>query len=82
MIGCVAYTLCYAQHPFQEAQKLSICNAQYFFPSTPVVPDNLKDLIRLCLIPNPNERPNILKLMAVLDNYYQLPEINLPKAAE
>ena len=29
MLGCVAYTLCDALHPFQESQKLAIINANY-----------------------------------------------------
>ena len=73
MLGCVAYTLCYAQHPFMESQKLAICNAVYHFPQNPPVPSKLQDLIRLMLIPDPEQRPNITKLLAVLDNYSQIP---------
>ena len=81
MLGCVAYTLCYAQHPFMESQKLAICNAHYNFPQNLAVPTKLQDVIRLCLIPDPEQRPNVIKLLSVLDNYYQLPSINLPEAA-
>lgn len=70
MIGCVAYTLCYAQHPFQESQKLAIVNANYSFPQSPSVPDKLKDVIRLCLVADPEQRPNIARLLSILDNYY------------
>ena len=73
MLGCVAYTLCYAQHPFMESQKLAICNAVYHFPQNLPVPSKLQDLIRLMLIPDPEQRPNITKLLAVLDNYSQIP---------
>lgn len=41
MIGCVAFTLCYAQHPFMESSKLAICTASYIFPQTPQVPTKL-----------------------------------------
>ena len=81
MIGCVAFTLMYAQHPFMESQKLAICTATYNFPQTPQVATKLQDFVRLCLIPDPEQRPNIAKLLSILDNYYQLPSINLPDAA-
>ena len=81
MLGCVAYTLCYAQHPFQEAQKLAIVNASYYFPTDKVVSPKLQDFIRICLIPNPSERPNVLNLLSLLDNWNQIPQINLPPSA-
>ena len=70
-----------------ESQKLAICNAHYNFPQTVAggvasnVPTKMQDLVRLCLIPDPEQRPNITKLLSILDNYYQLPSINLPEAA-
>ena len=81
MLGCVAYTLCFATHPFAESQKLAICQATYNFPQNTQVNEKLKDIIRLCLIPDPEQRPNIAKVLSILDNYYQLPVINLPEAA-
>ena len=32
MIGCILYTLCYAKHPFMDAQKLAIINGQFTIP--------------------------------------------------
>ena len=32
MLGCILYTMCFAKHPFFEAQKLAIINAHYFIP--------------------------------------------------
>jgi AP2-associated kinase len=32
MIGCVAFTMIFAEHPFKDAQKLAICSANYNFP--------------------------------------------------
>jgi AP2-associated kinase len=81
MLGCVAYTLCYALHPFQEAQKLAIINANYQFPADKPCSEKMQDFIRLCLIPNPQDRPNICNLLAILDNWSALPSINLPQAA-
>lgn len=83
MLGCVAYTLVYAQHPFVDCQKLAICNAGYQFPQNHAVavPEKLKDLIRLCLVADPEQRPNVPKLLSVLDNYHMIPSVNLTEAA-
>ena len=32
MLGCILFVLCFAKHPFQEAQTLAIINGQYFMP--------------------------------------------------
>lgn len=83
MVGCVTYTLCFAQHPFAEAQKLAITNARYNFPVDKQSQFSAKmlDFIRLCLVPNPNSRPNILNLLSILDNWNDVPHINLPQMA-
>ncbi|CDW82759.1 UNKNOWN [Stylonychia lemnae] len=49
MLGCVAYTLCFFQHPFQESQKLGIINAHYFMPADSRISNKLKDFVRLML---------------------------------
>jgi AP2-associated kinase len=41
MLGCVLYTMCFATHPFQDAQKLAIVNAYYFMPQESGVSDKL-----------------------------------------
>ena len=82
MIGCVAFTMVYAEHPFKDSQKLAITNANYNFPQDKQISEKFQDLIRICLIPDPNERPNITKLLAIVDNFSQLPKINLPPTAE
>lgn len=55
MLGCVVYTMCFFQHPFQDAQKLAIVNAHYFMPldTQGRVTDKMKDFIRLLLVPDP-----------------------------
>lgn len=47
MIGCILFTLCFAKHPFFEAQKLAIVNAHYFIPDedNERVGTKLRDLI-------------------------------------
>ena len=32
MFGCVAFSLAFGFHPFQDAQKIGILNCQYFMP--------------------------------------------------
>jgi len=58
MLGCVLYTLCFASHPFQDAQKLAIVNAHYFMPVDTRISDKMKDFIRIMLVPNPLYRPS------------------------
>ena len=59
MFGCVTYSLCYFQHPFQDAQKLGIVNASYTFPNDPKkrISEKMNDLIRIMLTPDPRLRP-------------------------
>lgn len=61
MLGCVIFTMCFAQHPFCDAQKIAILNAQYFLPNEDFdrISEKLRDLIFVLLVPNPAERPNI-----------------------
>ena len=33
MLGCILFVLCFAKHPFQDAQTLAIINGQYFMPT-------------------------------------------------
>jgi AP2-associated kinase len=78
MVGCVAFTLCCGAHPFQTEERLAIINSNYTFPKDKPITNKMKDFIRWCLTPNPSERPNICNILAVLDNYENTPEINLP----
>ena len=60
MFGCVAFSLAFGFHPFQDAQKIAILNTQYFMPKQEQrISDKLRDLISIILVPNPAERPNI-----------------------
>jgi hypothetical protein len=49
-------------------------------PPANTIGDKLRDLIRFLLVPDPNERPNICNVLAVLDNWEQS-LINLPPSA-
>jgi serine/threonine protein kinase len=71
MLGCVLYTLWFAKHPFQDAQKLAITNGKYVMPNKDHkrISKKLRDLIRVMLIPDPSERPDISKIIEILDNW-------------
>lgn len=79
MLGCVAFSLCYFTHPFQDAQKLGIVNAFYHFPEDPKqrISEKLKDLIRLMLTPDPRLRPSIKEIVNILDNWDKIETIKL-----
>ena len=83
MLGCVLFTLWYAKHPFQEAQKLAIVNAHYTFPDEKDkrIGSKLKDLIRLMLTPNPSKRPDINKILDLLESWDELDNIPLSDEA-
>ena len=51
MLGCVAFTIAFARHPFEEQQKLAIINSQYIMGEG--VSEKYKDLIRFMLTPSP-----------------------------
>jgi AP2-associated kinase len=90
MLGCIIFSLCFGRHPFQEAQKLAIINAQYQIPvfepdskelTSVRISENLKDLIRLLLTPNPINRPSLDALSLILDNFFNLTSITLNEDA-
>ncbi len=68
MLGCILYTLIYKKHPFSEAQKLAIINAHYFTPDTSYQ-EKLLDFMRLLLTPNPEKRPDIRKVIQIIQNW-------------
>lgn len=55
MLGCILYTLCFAKHPFMDAQKLAIINAHYYIPDEDFerIDMKMRDFIRLLLTPDP-----------------------------
>ena len=83
MLGCVLYTLWFAKHPFQEAQKLAIVNAHYSIPDEKDnrIGTKLRDLIRLMLTPNPSKRPDIDKILNLLESWDELDNIPLSDEA-
>ena len=79
MLGWVLFTLWFAKHPFQEAQKLAIVNAHYYIPDEDHkrIGTKLRDLIRLMLTPDPRKRPDINKIISILENWDEMDAIPL-----
>jgi len=77
MIGCMLFTLCFYKQPFQEASKLSIVNGAYTFPKDHNYPEKLIDIIRMMLTPNPIDRPSIIELCNIFNDYFNIESITL-----
>jgi AP2-associated kinase len=77
MLGCILYTLIYKKHPFFEAQKLTIINTQYFTPDT-TYSEKIIDFVRLMMTPNPDKRPDIKKVIQIIQNWDTINKIELP----
>lgn len=61
-LGCILYYLCFHKHPFEDSSKLAIVNANYSLPIDSQY-TIFYPLIKVCLKPNPLDRPtsNYLK---------------------
>ena len=59
MLGCVAFTIAFARHPFEEQQKLAIINSQYIMGEG--VSEKYKDLIRFMLTPSSQAQAALLQ---------------------
>lgn len=84
MLGCVLFSMCFGYHPFQDSQMIGIVNAQYFMPANEYdrIPEKLRDLCRVLLVPNPAERPSVDQILKVLVNWNQLQQIPLSASAQ
>lgn len=79
MLGCILYALLFKQHPFQDAQKLTIINVQYYIPDeAKLYSEKIVDLIRLMLTPNPVNRPSIKEVLTIITNWSSIKSIELP----
>ena len=72
MLGCVIFTLAYAKHPFQDGSQLAIQNGHYSVPDDARFDGKFKAFIKEILIPDPAERPDIAKLLYMVENYERL----------
>ena len=86
MLGCVLFALCFFKHPFQDAQKLAILNAHYYFPtdneSLRRISEKMRDLIRHMLTPNPDNRPDIFEIEDLLETWDDHDHIELNPEAQ
>ncbi|GME66871.1 unnamed protein product [[Candida] boidinii] len=65
-LGCTLYALLYGYSPFEREEmqnganiKLAISSGNYSFPSSPDYDEDLKELIKFCIVVEPEERPSI-----------------------
>jgi cyclin G-associated kinase len=65
-LGCLLYKLCYQEHPFEDSAKLRILNANYHIPPNDTVYKDFHQLIKSCLVVDPNARPSVDGIIAQL----------------
>eukprot|EP00347_Sterkiella_histriomuscorum_P002274 403368786 len=82
MLGCVAFTLCFFQHPFQESQRLGIINAHFYMPNDTRISEKMKNFIRLLLVPNPSNRPKVNYILNLLNKWQEIQQIPLSAEAQ
>ncbi|CAK0846266.1 unnamed protein product, partial [Prorocentrum cordatum] len=58
MLGCIAFTLMFYRHPFQDDGSLAIANARYAMPPQPRHSPKLQDLCHWLLARDPADRPS------------------------
>ncbi|ODQ66270.1 kinase-like protein [Nadsonia fulvescens var. elongata DSM 6958] len=65
-LGCTFFALMYGHSPFELTEansgatlSMAIMNGKYKFPSTPAYSSGLKEIIEMCLVVDPKERPFI-----------------------
>lgn len=82
-VGCILYTLLFKVHPFQDAQKLTITTAHYFLPEEiSSYSPKIIDFIRLLLTPNPSNRPNVNKVIEIIQRWSCIQNIDLPQEVQ
>lgn len=70
LLGCVLYALMYGSSPFERAEaesgasvSLAISTGKYQFPEEGEYLEKLRNLVKMCLVVDPAERPPIEKVM-------------------
>ncbi|XP_053602975.1 cyclin-G-associated kinase isoform X2 [Plodia interpunctella] len=72
-LGCVLYTLCFMQHPFEDSAKLAILNGNYNLNPNDQKNKCFHEIIHGCLTVNPEER---LTINSVLERLAAIAESN------
>ncbi|XP_013177988.1 PREDICTED: cyclin-G-associated kinase isoform X2 [Papilio xuthus] len=72
-LGCILYTLCFMQHPFEDSAKLAILNGNYNLNPNDQRYKCFHEIITGCLTVNPEER---LSISGVLERLAAIAESN------
>lgn len=77
-LGCTIYTLMYFTSPFEHqtnetgaSLNLAIMNGHFTMPLSPEYSDQLKSLVKKCLVVDPQERPFIDDILKAATDDYQ-----------
>lgn len=62
-LGVFLYKLCYYTTPFEKGGELAILHSRFQFPAQPLYSDRLKNLIRMMLLVDPGQRPNVCQAL-------------------
>lgn len=62
-LGVFLYKLCYYTTPFEKGGELAILHSRFQFPAQPLYSDRLKGLIRMMLMEQPDQRPNVCQVL-------------------
>ena len=72
-LGCILYAILFKQQPFQDAQKLTIIEGDYYIPKEAKnYSDKIFDFIRWMLTPDPRQRPSAKDIIKCIDNWNEI----------
>mmetsp|Transcript_1675 Transcript_1675/g.4713 ORF Transcript_1675/g.4713 Transcript_1675/m.4713 type:complete len:451 (+) Transcript_1675:31-1383(+) len=63
-LGCILYTLAFHKHPFDAGTELQIINARFNIPQSSPYGEEVHNLMRYALQPDPAKRPTVEELIA------------------
>lgn len=72
-LGVFLYKLCYYTTPFEKGGELAILHSRYQFPAHPIYSDRLKNLIRMMLMVEPSQRPNVCQTLEEVSRMQGVP---------
>lgn len=72
-LGCTFYALLYGISPFEKEEqqnganmKLAITSGSFSYPNDTTYSDEIKDIIKMCLVLDPHERPSVEQVLSRL----------------
>lgn len=72
-LGVFLYKLCYYTTPFEQVGESAILQSKFQYPAYPQYSDRLKNLIRVLLLNNPLQRPNICQVIEEVSRIQGIP---------